>query len=279
MDSDATSTRLGLTYAPVDTFNIFVSWGEAFRAPSINELYIDGTHFSLPHVILGAPVFITNEFIANPDLLPEETETLEFGFGVDLAGRLDVDRFDLRASWYETEAENLIDLFVDFQFSPTCFAPPFFTPCSAGTTQSRNVGAAELSGFEIETHFAEGGFSLDASLSDIDGKDVATGAPLSSLAPVRAFVDGRYRFDAPRLTLGGRLEAAGAYDEPVDPAEHRAGYVVADLYARWQPFAAHGVSLNAGVENLLDHDYDRVFAGVSEPGRSVRFDVSWSQTF
>ena len=278
VSNDAVSQRLGLTYAPVDTFNVFVSWGEAFRAPSINELYLDGTHFSFPHPILGAPIFVSNDFIANPDLLPEETETLEIGFGVDLADRVGVDRLDLRASWYETEAENLIDLSVDFAFDGSCFAPPFL-PCTAGTTQSSNVGSADLSGYEIQASFAEGPFSLDASLTGIDGKDAQSGDPIGSLAPTRLFVDGRWSFDQYRLILGGRIEAAGEYDEPLDPAEHRAGYVVTDVYARWRPFAEHGLSLNAGVENLLDHDYDRVFAGVSEPGRSVRFDIGWTQSF
>jgi len=278
VSNDAVSQRLGLTYAPIDTFNVFVSWGEAFRAPSINELYLDGTHFSFPHPILGAPIFVSNDFIANPDLLPEETETLEIGVGIDLADRVGVDRLDLRASWYETEAENLIDLSVDFAFDGSCFAPPFL-PCTAGTTQSSNVGSADLSGYEIQASFAEGPFSLDASLTGIDGKDAETGDPIGSLAPTRLFVDGRWSFDQYRLILGGRIEAAGEYDEPLDPAEHRAGYVVTDVYARWRPFAEHGLSLNAGVENLLDHDYDRVFAGVSEPGRSVRFDIGWTQNF
>ena len=39
------------------------------------------------------------------------------------------------------------------------------------------------------------------------------------------------------------------------------------------------LAFNVGIENVMDHDYDRVFAGVSEPGRSVRFDVSWSRNF
>ena len=277
--NDATSSRLALTYAPTETFNVFVSWGEAFRAPSINELYIDGTHFSLPHIILGPPTFISNEFIANPDLLPEETETLEIGFGLDLADQAGVDRLDLRASWFETDAENLIDLFVDFAFDPTCFAPPFFAPCSAGTTQSRNVGAAELSGFEAQFGFANGPLAIDASLTSIDGEDVATGDPLGSLAPTRLFVDGRWTFEQSRLVVGGRVQAADDYDAPLSTTEHRAGYVVTDVYARWRPMEDSPLAFNVGVENVMDHDYDRVFAGVSEPGRSVRFDVSWSRNF
>ncbi|WP_203292847.1 TonB-dependent receptor domain-containing protein [Maricaulis parjimensis] len=279
VSNDATSTRLGLTYAPTETFNVFVSWGEAFRAPSINELYIDGTHFSFPHIILGAPYFISNEFIANPDLLPEETETLEIGFSLDLADQLGVDRLDLRASVYETQADNLIDLFVDFSFDATCFVPPFFSPCSAGTTQSRNVGSAELSGYEAQFGFANGPLAIDASLTGIDGEDTQTGNPLGSLAPTRLFVDARWQFEDRRFLVGSRIQAADDYDAPTDPDEHRAGYVVADLYARWQPFAETGLTFNAGVENVLDHDFDRVFAGVSEPGRSFRFDIGWSRNF
>ncbi|WP_417468657.1 TonB-dependent receptor domain-containing protein [Maricaulis sp.] len=277
--SSATSSRFAATWAPTQNFNVFASWGEGFRAPSINELYLDGTHFSLPHIILGAPVFISNRFIANPDLKPEQTETIEAGFSLDLADRFDgVDRLQLRAAWFETEATDLIDLSVDFAFDATCFAPPFL-PCSAGTTRSANVSAAELSGYEAELKFAAGNFALDASLSDVDGEDSATGDPVGTATPVRLYLDGRWTLEPQRLTLGARAELAGDFDETTDPAALRDGYGVLDLYTRWQPFADRGLSLNAGVENVFDTDYERVFAGVSEPGRSLRFDLTWSQTF
>ena len=278
--SNATSSRFAATYAPTENFNLFASWGEGFRAPSINELYLDGTHFSLPHIILGAPVFISNRFIANPDLLPEQTETIEAGFSLDLADQFSgVDRLELRAAWFETEATDLIDLSVDFAFDPTCFAPPFFLPCSAGTTQSSNVRSAELSGYEAELKFETGAFALDASLSDIDGKDTATGDPLGRSTPARLYLDGRWNLEPQRLILGARAEIAGDFDEATDPASFRDGYSVLDLYTRWRPWAGRGLSLNAGVENVLDADYERVFAGVSEPGRSLRLDVTWSQNF
>lgn len=276
---DATSTRFGLTYAPSETFNVFANWGEAFRAPSINELYMDGTHFSLPHIVLGAPTFISNEFIANPDLTPETTETFELGFGLDLAEQTGMDELTLRAAWFKTEAEDLIDLTVDFAFDATCFVPPFFAPCSAGTSNSSNVGKADLSGFEAQMQLAEGPFSLDASFSTLDGEDKTSGEPLGSLTPARLFLDGRYSFEAQRLILGSRIEWAGEYDQPLEAAEHREGYTVVDFYARWQPVEDNGLTLNAGLENALDEDYERVFAGVSEPGRSLRFDISWRQSF
>ena len=277
--NDATSGRLGFTYAPTDTLNFFVNWAEAFRAPSINELYIDGTHFSLPHIALGAPVVITNEFIANPELRPEQTETLEFGVSLDMADKFNVDRFTLRTAWYETEAEDLIDLFVDYSFDDSCFAPPFFLPCSAGTTQSRNISAAELSGYEAQLAFAQGEFSLDASLSGIDGRNLETGETLGTLTPTRVFLDGRYRLDTSRLTLGSRIEWSASFDAPDDVAQHRDDYTVVDFYARWQPWADSGLTLNTGIDNAFDADYERVFAGVSEPGRSLRLDIGWSRNF
>lgn len=276
-DNEALSARFGITYAPTSDFNIFFNWGEAFRAPSINELYIDGTHFALPHIILGAPTFISNEFIANPDLLPEETETLEIGFRLDLADRIGVDQLTLRTSWFQTDAENLIDLFVDFRFDPTCFAPPFFAPCSAGTTQSRNVGLAELSGYEGQINFAHGPLSIDASFSSVDGQNAATGEALGSLTPNRIFVDARYDF-GDHMLLGARIQMAGDYDKPADIADHREAYGIIDFYGRFRPFD-NGLTVNAGIENVFDEDYERVFAGVSEPGRSLRLDVSWRQNF
>lgn len=277
---DQVSGRFGATYAPNQNFRVFANWAQAFRAPSVNELYLDGTHFSLPHPILGAPVFITNEFVANPNLRPESTETIEAGFGLSLRDSVRPgDRLEFKASVYETQAEDLINLSVNFAFPGSCFAPPFL-PCNAGTTNSANIAAATLTGYEAQLHYTSGsGFELSAALSDVDGEDDATGAPLGSLTPIRLFVDGRYTFDAPRLTFGARAEFAGDFDKTNDPALEREGYTVVDLYGRWRPFADRGLAVSAGVDNVFDEDYSRTVAGASEAGRGFRIDLSWSQNW
>ncbi|MBI1236074.1 MAG: TonB-dependent receptor [Alphaproteobacteria bacterium] len=273
---DQTSGRFGVSYAPNNTVLIFANWAQAFRAPSINEIYLDGTHFSLPHPILGAPVFISNEFIANPALRPETTEAIEIGAGLsfDSAFRAG-DRLEIKGSWFETHAEDLINLTVNFAFDPTCFAPPFL-PCSAGTTNSANVSSATLTGYEIQLDYESGIFGLTAALSETDGEDDATGAPVGSLTPARLFVDGRWRLDQYRLILGARAEIADDFDKTATPAEERDGYATLDLYARWRPTEASPVTLSAGIDNVFDADYARAFAGTSEPGRSFRIGVSWS---
>lgn len=273
---EAISPRIAATWAPNDSVRVFGSWAEAFRAPSLNELYLSDTHFSLPHPILGAPVFITNNFIANPDLKPEETETIEIGAAFSHQGLFTAnDRFEIKGAWFQTEAEDLINLNVDFAFNPTCFAPPFM-PCSAGTTYSENLAEAELEGFEIAAAYSVGAFELSGSVFEVDGEDKATGDPLGALQPVMGFVNARYTLEPQRLTLGGRVAFASDFDKAASSAQERDGYAVLDLYAGWTPMADQPLRINLGVDNVFDEDYERVFAGVSEAGRSVRIDLTWT---
>lgn len=86
----------------------------------------------------------------------------------------------------------------------------------------------------------------------------------------------RYTIEPARLTVGGRVGFAGEFDKTTDPAQERDGYTVIDLYAGWRPFENEDVRIDFAVENVFEEDYERVFAGVSEPGGSVRIDVTWT---
>lgn len=278
-EAEEISPRLAASYGPVDWFRVFGSYSEGFRAPSVDELYLSGVHFSLPHPVLGAPVFISNNFIPNPDLKPEVSATTEFGAGVNFRSiALQGDQFQAKISAYRTEAEDLINLSVNFAFPPSCFAPPFF-PCSAGTTESSNVANAELTGWEGEARYEAERVGVRFNISDVDGENEATGEKLGVLTPLRAFVDAQYRWLEADMIFGVRAEFADAFDKVNDPAEIRDGYAVAGLYASWAPEAVDGLRIDAGVDNIFDTDYERVFAGVSEPGRNARIAVSYRHAF
>lgn len=81
--------------------------------------------------------------------------------------------------------------------------------------------------------------------------------------------------------FGGRLQAAGAFERrglsgnALTIVEERPGYVVLHLYASWRPQMIDGLRIDAGIDNLLDHKYERVFEGVSEPGRNFKVALSW----
>lgn len=274
---EAVSPRVAATWKITEDVNLFASWSEGFRAPSLNELYLDGTHFSLPHPILGAPNFITNEFIANPGLEPEKTETIEIGAAWRGQGLFAAnDRLEVKGAWYRIEADNLINLAVDFAFDPACFAPPFFAPCSAGTSFSENVETAELEGFEIAARYDNGPLTLSGAVYEVDGENTVTGAPLGALQPVRGYIDAAWHFETLRLDTGVRVEIAGDFDKTANPAEERDGYTVVDLRTSWYPAQDRSFRIDAGVENIFEEDYERVFAGVSEAGRSVRIDLTWT---
>ncbi len=276
---DAWSARVAGSWAPAEPLLLFASWGQAFRAPSINELYLTGVHFPLPHPVLGPPrrppVFVTNNFVPNPDLVPEQTRTLELGAGLAFRNvALSGDRLELKGAWWQTRASDLIDLFVDFRFSPTCFAPPAFAPCSAGTTESRNVTSARLSGFDLDLRWTSERFDLIGAFSTINGRDREAGTPLGVLTPDRGSLDARLKFPQKALLFGTRLEAAARFDKGRDPTDIRPGYATLDLYAGWEPPFARGLRLDVRVDNLFDREVVRTFAGVIEPGRNLRLTLS-----
>ncbi|MEM9168481.1 MAG: TonB-dependent receptor [Pseudomonadota bacterium] len=296
-DDDAVSPKIGVSYKPVEQFIIFGNWAEAFRAPSFNELYADGVHFQIPNLSVpgpfgpfGPPAFVTNFFVPNGDLLPEESQTWEVGAGVDFAGIFfGGDTFIAKGSYYSSDVDNLIDLNVLIPF--TCFLtpdmlPPFAPPCGSGeafgnTSQNVNVTNADLTGVEIEFQYDSPYAYLRGNFNAIDGTNEDTGEFVGSLAPTTVFLDGGVKFADGDLRLGSRVIIAGDFDEVNDPTLERDGFTVADVYAVWQPSAGalEGLRVDVGVDNVTDADFEVVAAGVSQPGRNVKATVSWTQAF
>lgn len=287
---DAISPRFAASFAPegAEWLRLFGSYAEGFRAPSINELYLDGVHFSIPHPVLfnpamGSFVLSPNNFIPNPDLVPEETQTVEFGVGVDF-NQIFVasDRLQGKVSYFETEADDLINLSVDVTPAATCFVPPFFEPCNWGTSESANVDQAELEGWEGELHYDSDRFFARASFSSIDGTNLADGSDLGSLTPDRTAVNLGLKLPEWNALVGARVQHAGDFEQRISDGaggftlqDERGSYTVLDLYASWQPAAVDGLRLDLGVDNVFDEEYERSFAGAIEPGTNVKIGASW----
>jgi len=275
------SGRLAVRYAPIEPLFVYGSWAQGFRTPSINELYLDGIHFSipLPPGPPGRPRVANNVFVPNPSLRPEVSESFEVGLGVDADGVFAArDTLRFKLGWWHADIEDLISIAV-IGGGPvaTCFVPPFFSPCNAGTTESRNVRNAELEGVEAEIGYTLGLLSLTGVYSTVDGRDASTGAPVGVLSPPRLVGDLRYVIEPADLVLGLRAEVAGAFDRTAIAAERRDGYTLVDLYATWRPLAV--LRIDVGVDNVADAEAERIFAGVPEPGRSARIAVTFEQRF
>ena len=178
-EDEAVSPRIGASYKPVPWLLLFGNYGEAFRAPSYTELFAQGNHFpvfedpSQP----GSPPFNCttgfcgfNRFIPNPDLEPQEGETIEIGAGFDFQDVATTgDTLKVKGSYWRSEVDDFIFLdVVGFD----CFV--IFDPTLC-TSQNVNVPRAELEGAEIELTYDSARLYGKAAYSTIDGKDKDTG--------------------------------------------------------------------------------------------------------
>lgn len=267
------SPRIGVSYLPNDWSMVFASYAHAFRAPSIEELYLSGTHFRIP---VGAGV--TNSFVANPDLKPQRTRTLEVGAGVDFDDVFTAgDRLQVKGSHYRIWGKDFIDLAVD-QPAPFVDCNPFIPGACDGTTRAENVASAKLWGTEVEGTYETSRVRVAVGLSSSNGQNEETGGSLGVLQPTQLATDTRLKLPEVDSVVGWRMLAAKEFDKVDDPAEIRDGYAVHGLYASWAPTGGplQGLRLDLGVDNLFDKSYERVYTSAPEPGRDFKVLVSYA---
>lgn len=256
VDRSFTSPRIGLSFRPNDEWQIYGNVAQAFRAPSLSELYNDGLHFA------GVPfVFPDNFFVPNPDLKPEESLQFEIGARFDRAGvfRAD-DQISLALNAYYADVDNYIDQVVN---------------TFAGTTTSDNVDA-ELWGFEAEVTydlsnwFVGGGLSIARGESD-DGEE------LGSIPQDRLTLRGGFR-PAPAWEIGARATFAAEQDRVPAGSTPSDGYELLDLYASYAPEdgALAGTIFRVGVDNVFDENYTIYPNGLPQPGRNLKLSATFT---
>lgn len=291
VDDDAFSPKIGVAYAPIPQLRFFGNYALGFRAPSFNEAFADGAHFVIPDLSAPpgprGPRFVTNTFVGNPGLQAEESESLEFGAGLDFDGLVtDGDRFTIKGSYYRSDVDNLIGL--DVNIPAGCFvASPFVPPCGSGeafgnVSRNVNIRNAEIDGIEIEFSYRSDIFYARGHFSSIDGVDAGTGEFLEGvLQPDTLFVDVGARLGDSGFRLGLRSLYATEFDEVNDPLDTRDEYLVNDLYLVFEPESGplEGFRVDLGVDNVADTDFEVVFAGASQPGRNLKATLSWSKGF
>lgn len=291
IDDDAVSPKIGVAYKPIPELLFFGNYALGFRAPSFNEAFADGVHFTIPDLSAPpgpmGPAFVQNLFIGNADLQAEESETWEVGAGLDFTSLLqDGDRFTIKASYYDSHVDNLIGL--DVNIPPGCFvSSPFVPPCGSGaafgnTSQNVNIANAQITGFEAEFSYTSRYLYARGHFSGIDGFDAETGEFLEGvLSPEILFVDLGIRVGDTGLRVGTRMTYATDFDEVNDPNQVRDTYLVGDVYAVFQPESGPFADfrLDLGIDNVGDADFEVVSAGVSQPGQNFKAALSWSKGF
>ncbi|NGP54520.1 TonB-dependent receptor [Thioalkalivibrio sp. XN8] len=271
-DEDSVSPRLAIGWSATDDVYLWTEYAEAFRAPSLTELYADGLHFVAP---IGPGQIVINEFVPTPDLLPEESSQFQAGlrwrrasvFGSDLDLELDV------TAW-TSDVKNFVDQTVIFISGPPAFNPITQALEFPGITTNSNVDA-ELKGFEATARLEGRVGWAQAALTAIDGES-ADGQDLASVQPDRvALGAGVYLLNG-ALSVGAELIASSDRRDVPEGALATPGHGKTDVFLNWLPDRGllSGFELRLALDNVFDKNYRIHPNGINQPGRSIRLTVA-----
>ncbi|WP_394166846.1 TonB-dependent hemoglobin/transferrin/lactoferrin family receptor [Neptunomonas phycophila] len=231
------SLKLGVNYPITDAVTVFGQFAQGFKTPDMDQLFAN-------YGRTGA-----YQFIANSNLKPESSNSLEFGFRYNHAG------ISGEVVAFYNDYKNFIDETIDYS-NPSY---PY------GIYQQTNLKGAVIKGVEFKTQWDLGmtqqalrGLSLNASLAYATGTYDESGEsqPIDSVSPLSGVLGLHY--DHPNQQWGSSVIVTAAKGKSAndvsDSATFRpAGYGVIDLagYYQWTP----SVRIDAGVYNLSDKTY------------------------
>lgn len=277
VSEDFWSPRIGLSFRPTDSLQFYGNVSRAYRAPSLTELYNDGTHFAIGGFPMGPGMSFSgvNRFIPNPDLKSEKSTQVEVGMRFDRDGVwTGADRLSFGINGYYADVKDYVDQTVTFMdFGRATFGPTGMIV--DGSTSFDNVDA-KLWGLEAEARYDAGGWFAGAGLTIPRGKQKDGGGHLGSLPQERLTLDLGFR-PAPDWEIGARAALANKQDKVPEGTLETESWQVVDLYASWQPKSGQleGASLRMGVDNVLDEQYTIYPNGLPQPGRTFKVTAAW----
>ncbi|MCU5774941.1 TonB-dependent hemoglobin/transferrin/lactoferrin family receptor [Erwiniaceae bacterium BAC15a-03b] len=234
VDADKWSSRAALSVTPADWLMLFSSYAQAFRAPTMGELYNDGVHFSFPGYV--------NRWVPNPNLRPETNATREAGFGLRFDDLLMArDDIEFKASYFDTRAKDYIYPEVNFP---------------AGITYNSNLPEAKIWGWDMNMKYSHPLFSWNLAYNRTRGKDSNSGEWISSLNPdtVTSMVD------IPLAQSPFSIGWVGTFAERSTHIStqyaNQPGYAVNDFYLRYQGQDRYnGLATTLVLGNAFDKEY------------------------
>lgn len=277
------SPKLRAGYEVTPELELFAQWSMAYRAPTMNELYVNFTNVNGRYANVG-----------NSSLNPEIGNGFEVGAkyeSVDLTGGI-------------TLFHNRYSDFIDTVGVPTTLrASATAVPVNGTMLTYRNRDNVVISGVEVRGRkdFANG-FFFEGSLAYAYGKDTNTDELIRTVAPFKSVIGVGYEQEAWGVNLTTTLQAGMREDGPQPNVLTSGtfntfdapGYGVVDLAGWWEPEQAKGLRIQAGVYNIFDKTYWNGVATrnvstsavsstnqpvdfYSEPGRT--FKISLTQKF
>ncbi|ASL97444.1 TonB-dependent hemoglobin/transferrin/lactoferrin family receptor [Serratia marcescens] len=268
VDADKWSSRGAVSITPTDWLMLFGSYSQAFRAPTMGEMYNDSKHFSIP---MG-PTTITNYWVPNPNLKPETNETQEYGFGLrfdDLM--LADDSLQFKASYFDTKAKDYITTDVTMELGRGPRGPY----CISCTTFSTNIDRAKIWGWDATLSYKTPWFGWDLAYNRTRGKNEATGDWLSSINPDTVTSSLDVPLGETGLSAGWVATLAERATRVETGTAEQAGYGVNDFYLSYKGRdRLQGMTTTVVLGNAFDKEYYSP-QGVPQDGRNAKLLVSY----
>ena len=261
MQNLALTGNLGLIYMPDRNLRVNLGLSSGFRSPNIDD---------------ATKIFESNSasrqlIVPNPDIKPEYTYNIDLGIAQTIAEKL---RFEITG--FHTWFRNAITL-APYQLENEDSV--LYNGSLVAVFASQNVNKARLYGFNTALTLDIDKFRLYSSLNYTYGRLIypdKTEVPLDHIPPVFGKTSLTYntsKFQAECYTLYNGWKRIKDYNPS---GEDNAQYATPEGTPSWftlnlKTSVSLGkyLTLQAGIENILDRNYRYFASGFSAPGRNV----------
>ncbi|MEX4547023.1 TonB-dependent hemoglobin/transferrin/lactoferrin family receptor [Haemophilus influenzae] len=270
-----------LTWKVTNWLDFSAKYNEAFRAPSMQERFVSGSHFGAETQGLTQ----VNRFVANPNLRPETAKNKEITANLHFDSLFKQgDKFKIEATYFRNDVKDFINLkiFNDAKTNTNASANPNTNTNGAllpKNSQYQNITNARLSGIELQAQYQTERLTLFTNYGSTKGRDKDSGEALSNIAASKIGVGADYALVKDKFTVGATVtHYAAQHRVPKDHAVTYPSYILTDLRATYAPLKGEwkNLRLDFALENLFDRKYQPAFSLMEGTGRNAKISAVYS---
>lgn len=258
-----------LTWKVTNWLDFSAKYNEAFRAPSMQERFVSGSHFG--GSIQGLDII--DRFVANPNLRPETAKNKEITANLHFDSLFKQgDKFKIEATHFRNDVKDLINL-------KRLDDPNANGALSRTNSQYQNIANARLSGIELQAQYQTERLTLFTNYGSTKGRDKDSGEALSNIAASKIGVGADYALVKDKFTVGATVtHYAAQHRVPKDHAVTYPSYILTDLRATYAPLKGEwkNLRLDFALENLFDRKYQPAFSLMEGTGRNAKISAVYS---
>lgn len=263
-----------LTWKVTNWLDFSAKYNEAFRAPSMQERFVSGTHFGT-----DVGLHLVNKFVANPNLRPETAKNKEITANLHFDSLFKQgDKFKIEATYFRNDVKDLINLKI-FNDPNVPNAPNANGASLPTNSQYQNIANARLSGIELQAQYQTERLTLFTNYGSTKGKDKDSGEALSNIAASKIGVGVNYALVKDKFTVGATVTHYAAQRRvPKDHSVTYPSYILTDLRATYAPLKGEwkNLRLDFALENLFDRKYQPAFSLMEGTGRNAKISAVYS---